>query len=45
MAIPLIAFLTVAVVHEALHGVVFQRYGYDVSYGIHWQFWGCQEIL
>ncbi|MDG5759670.1 DUF3267 domain-containing protein [Natronococcus sp. A-GB1] len=39
MAIPLVvAFLTVAVVHELLHGVVFQRYGYDVNYGVYWQF-------
>jgi len=39
VAIPLLfAFLTVAVFHELLHGVVFQRYGYDVSYGVHWRF-------
>lgn len=36
-AVPLLfAFLTVAVVHELIHGVVFQRYGYEVSYGVHW---------
>ncbi|ELZ16053.1 hypothetical protein C477_16205 [Haloterrigena salina JCM 13891] len=39
MAVPLVvAFLTVAVVHELLHGVVFQRYGYDVNYGVWWRF-------
>ncbi|MFP8954901.1 DUF3267 domain-containing protein [Natrialbaceae archaeon A-arb3/5] len=39
MAIPLVvAFLTVTVVHELLHGVVFQRYGYDVNYGVYWRF-------
>ncbi len=39
VALPLLfAFLAVAVVHELLHGVVFERYGYDVSYGIHWRF-------
>ncbi|MDG5818971.1 DUF3267 domain-containing protein [Natronococcus sp. A-GB7] len=38
-AIPLLfAFLTVAVVHELLHGVVYQRYGYEVSYGVYWRF-------
>lgn len=37
-AIPLVfAFLTVAVVHELLHGVVYQRYGYEVSYGVYWR--------
>lgn len=37
MAIPfLFAFLTVAVIHELIHGVVYQRYGYEVSYGVYW---------
>ena len=36
-AIPfLFAFLTVAVIHELIHGVVYQRYGYEVSYGVYW---------
>ena len=34
----LFAFLTVAVFHELLHGVVYQRYGYDVNYGVYWRF-------
>lgn len=38
MAIPfLFGFMTVAVIHELLHGVVYQRYGYEVSYGVHWR--------
>ena len=32
-----VGFLTVAVVHELLHGVVYQRYGYDVNYGVYWR--------
>lgn len=37
IAIPfLFAFLTVAVIHELIHGVVYQRYGYEVSYGVYW---------
>lgn len=37
MAIPfLFAFLTVAVIHELIHGLVYQRYGYEVSYGVYW---------
>jgi len=39
VAIPMVfAFLTVAVFHELLHGLVFQRYGYDVNYGVYWRF-------
>jgi len=39
VAIPMLfAFLTVAVFHELLHGLVFQRYGYDVNYGVYWRF-------
>ena len=39
IAIPMLfAFLTVAVFHELLHGLVFQRYGYDVKYGVYWRF-------
>ena len=38
-AVPLLfAFLTVAVVHELLHGVAYQRYGYEVRYGVYWRF-------
>ncbi|WP_169732169.1 DUF3267 domain-containing protein [Halostagnicola larsenii] len=33
----LFGFLTVAIVHELLHGVVYQRYGYEVSYGVYWR--------
>lgn len=37
MAIPFVfAFLIVAVIHELIHGVVYQRYGYEVSYGVYW---------
>lgn len=39
VGVPMVfAFLTVAVFHELLHGVVFQWYGYDVSYGVYWRF-------
>ena len=39
VAVPMVfAFLTVAVFHELLHGVVVQWYGYDVNYGIYWRF-------
>lgn len=39
IAMPMLfAFLTVAVFHELLHGLVFQRYGYDVNYGVYWRF-------
>ncbi|ELY86143.1 hypothetical protein C484_18732 [Natrialba taiwanensis DSM 12281] len=38
VAIPfLFAFLTTVVVHELLHGVVYQWYGYEVSYGVYWR--------
>ena len=33
----LFGFLSVAVFHELLHGVVYQRYGYDVNYGVYWR--------
>lgn len=37
-AVPfLFGFLTVAIVHELLHGVVYQWYGYEVSYGVYWR--------
>lgn len=37
-AVPfLFGFLGVAIVHELLHGVVYQRYGYEVSYGVYWR--------
>ena len=32
----LLSILVVAVVHELIHGLAYQRYGYEVSYGIYW---------
>lgn len=37
LAIPfVVSFVSVAVIHELIHGVVYERYGYEVSYGVYW---------